>query len=131
MKQIINIPIFFLAWFFIAITGSGYSQVRDGIYEHGSKTEYISGLDLFVVEKIDGDIQINKIGMLSPFRRYSWFRVGDVIEEVNNKRVSIDLLNNLHNNQIAWIKYRRRLVVEKKQIDLKLSVYGYPPHIYY
>ncbi len=128
LKQIINISIFFLAWFFIAVAGSGHSQGRDGRYELGLNKEYIFKLDLTVLEKINGDIEINKIGPRSPFRRYSWFRVGDVIEEVNNQKASIFLLTTLNHDQLAWIKYRRKLVIEKKQIDLKLSVYGPSPY---
>ena len=129
MKKIINTSIFFLVWFFFAVAGSGHSQVRDDIHEFSSKVEYIFKLDLTVLKKINGDIEIIEIGRVSPFRRYSWFRAGDVIEEVNNQKASLFLLTTLNHDQIAWIKYRRRSVVQKKQIDLKVSVYGRPPYL--
>ena len=86
--------------------------------------DYIYSLDLTVVENDLGDIKIVKIGYYSPFRRYSWFRVGDVIEEVNGERTTLYSLSSLSKHETPWIKYRRGPEVSEKQIGLETSVFG-------
>ena len=95
------------------------------------KEEYISHLDLLVCENNEGKVEIVKIGRLSPFRKYSWFRVGDLIEEVEGQAASVILLHSTYGNLQAWIKFRRGGLSRKIQMPLTLSIYGLPgwlPH---
>ena len=68
---------------------------------------YIPSLHLTVTENDRGDIEIVKTGIYSPFRRYSWFRVGDMIEIINGERTSVLVLHSLRYHETPWIKYRR------------------------
>lgn len=94
------------------------------ILDMGFESDYIYSLDLTVMRSDDGDVKIVKIGFFSPFRRYSWFRVGDVIETVNGRRTTVYALSNLNQNETPWIKYRRGLVVSELQIGLEKVIYS-------
>ena len=92
-------------------------------YQHG----YIYNLDLTVKEDEVGKYEIVKIGYYSPFRRYSWFRPGDVIEAVNGEKTTLCVLSGLDKNQTPWIKYRRGATVSEKQIGLEMTVFRFRP----
>lgn len=94
--------------------------------------EYIKALDITVLERDEGDVVILKIGRFSPFRRYSWFRAGDVIENVDGVKTTIYVLHALHSNQDPHIKYRRdNGLTAMRQISLEKPVYGPPAYINY
>ena len=92
-------------------------------YQNG----YIYNLDLTVREDEVGKYQIVKIGYYSPFRRYSWFRPGDIIEAVNGEEATLCVLSRLDKNQTPWIKYRRGATVSEKQIGLEITVFRFRP----
>ncbi len=91
--------------------------------------DYIHSLDLTVMKNDSGDIEIVKIGYYSPFRRYSFFRVGDVIETVNGERTTIFALSSLGDYETPWIKYRRGNDIAELQIGLEKTVYGPPDYL--
>lgn len=91
--------------------------------------EYIQALDITVAETPSGDIDIIHIGRYGPFRRYSWFRVGDVIEAVDGKKVSIFDLQGIDRSQTPVIRYRRGQYTAERQISLERTLYGYPPFV--
>ncbi len=94
--------------------------------------EYIKALDLTVEENAESEVVIVAIGRYSPFRRYSWFREGDVIESVDNEKATIWGLNALTNSQDPRIAYRRgEHEVSVVQISLEKSFYGLPGWIDY
>lgn len=94
-----------------------------------AEEEYIRHLDLTVIESVEGDVTIIKIGRHSPFRRYSWFRVGDVIEEVNGVKSTVYVLHSL-SSEPPRIKYRRGLEMSAiRQIGLEKTVYGRPLYV--
>ena len=94
--------------------------------------EYIKSLDITVIESSEGDVAIQEIGRHSPFRRYSWFRIGDVIQEVDGIKTSIYVLVALQNNQTPHIKYKRSGDLSaERQISLVKSVYGVPDFVNY
>lgn len=94
------------------------------------RVEYVWILDITVDQGNNGEITIAAIGRYGPFRRYSWFRIGDVIEAVDGVRVAsiFDLLS-IHREQDPFIRYRRGVDVEEKQISLERSIYGAPPFL--
>lgn len=95
-----------------------------------AEAEYITVLDITVFERADGDVAILQIGRYSPFRRYSWFRVGDVIVEVNGIKTTTFVLNTLHKNQEPYIKFKRGAdAIAERQISLGQPVYGLPPYL--
>ncbi len=97
-------------------------------YAHAEE-EYISNLDLTVVEHDEGNVAIMKIGRYSPFRRYSWFRVGDVIEEVNGVKSTAYALHAL-TNESPKIKYRRGVGLSTmRQIGLEKNIYDIPLYV--
>ncbi len=67
------------------------------------------------MENDRGDIEIVKTGIYSPFRRYSWFRVGDMIEIINGEKTSVLVLHSLRYHETPWIKYRRGNDISKLQ----------------
>ena len=92
--------------------------------------EYIKALDITVAEQNEGSVVILQIGRYSPFRRYSWFRAGDVIETVNGVKTTVYVLNSLQKNQDPYIKYRRGVNISaERQISLEMSIYGLPPYL--
>ena len=94
--------------------------------------EYIKSLDITVTENEEGNVAIVNIGRYSPFRRYSWFRVGDVIETVDGVKTSIFVLVALQNNQTPHIKFKRSNDNSaERQISLINPVYGVPDYIDY
>ncbi|MBT3365688.1 MAG: hypothetical protein HN472_14400 [Nitrospina sp.] len=93
--------------------------------------EYIRHLDIIVNEDESGSISIVKIGRWSPFRRYPWFRAGDTIDEVEEKKASLISLRSLIRNQDAWISYTRGEYSHRVQINLKLNFFGLPPWVNY
>lgn len=96
------------------------------LYCAHAEEEYIRNLDLTVVERDEGDVAILKIGRHSPFRRYSWFRVGDVIEEVNGVKSTVYVLHAL-TNETPKIKYRRGIEFSTiRQIGLETNIYDIP-----
>ncbi|MBI5427711.1 MAG: hypothetical protein HZA02_05445 [Nitrospinae bacterium] len=89
--------------------------------------EYIKTLDITVEENAESEVVIVNIGRYSPFRRYSWFRAGDVIESVDNAKATIWGLNALTNSQEPRITYRRGAHgISAVQISLEKSFYGLP-----
>ncbi|KMP12542.1 hypothetical protein UZ36_00285 [Candidatus Nitromaritima sp. SCGC AAA799-C22] len=111
---------------FLLNFGAAHAENEIFFDEPGMEQEYIHTLDLTVIESDRGDIQIAKIGYYSPFRRYSWFRVGDVIESVNGEKTTLITLYGLAENETPWIKYRRGFEVSEKQIGLEKVMYGPP-----
>lgn len=97
-------------------------------YVHAEE-EYIRNLDLTVVERDEGNVAILKIGRHSPFRRYSWFRVGDVIEEVNGVKSTVYVLHAL-TNESPKIKYKRGVGLSIiRQIGLEKNIYDIPLYV--
>ena len=95
-----------------------------------AEREYIETLDITVVEHGDGAVVILAIGRHSPFRRYSWFRVGDVIETVDGVKTTVYVLNSLRESQDPLIKFRRGVDLStERQIGLERSIYGLPPYL--
>jgi len=84
---------------------------------------YIHKLDLTVANQY-GEVEITKIGLFSPFRRYSWFRVGDVIEAINGKKTTVLGLSELKENSTPWVKYRRGSETSEIQIGLEKTIFG-------
>ncbi|GEM_PF-3373523 len=93
------------------------------------KPDYIYSLDLTVAENDSEDIEIIKIGLYSPFRRYSWFRVGDVIESINGINATINELSSLRDYETPWIKFRRGHDVSEVQIGLEKTMYRPPAYL--
>lgn len=92
--------------------------------------EYIKTLDITVVEYNEGAVAILQIGRYSPFRRYSWFRIGDIIETVDGVKTTVYVLNSLQKNQDPHIKYRRGVdIPAERQISLEMPVYDRPPYL--
>lgn len=92
--------------------------------------EYIKALDITVAEQDRGGVVILEIGKYSPFRRYSWFRVGDVLETVDGVKTSVYVLNSLQKNQDPHIKYRRGVNISaERQIGLEQPIYGPPSYV--
>ena len=95
-----------------------------------AESEYIKALDITVIEQEEGNVAILQIGRYSPFRRYSWFRAGDVIESVNGVKTTVYVLNSLQKDQDPHVKYRRGdNVSAERQISLEISIYGLPPYL--
>ncbi len=129
MRAFVNIILVFLVGFIFPAPGNANATESYSPGEQIVQKEYIRVLDITVLENESGEIRIADIGRYSPFRRYSWFRVGDVIERVDGVRTSIFRLNSLNNYQLLWVKYRRGPKSVKRQISLELSVYGLPPYV--
>ncbi len=92
--------------------------------------EYIKILDITVVEQDEGEVTILKIGRFSPLRRYSWFRVGDIIESVDGIKTTVYSLLAINENQGPHIKYRRGTDLEaERQISLEKPVYDIPLYV--
>ena len=85
---------------------------------------YIHKLDLTVANQY-GEVEITKIGLFSPFRRYSWFRVGDIIETINGKKTTVLVLSALKENSTPWVKYRRGSETSEIQIGLEKTIFGH------
>lgn len=97
---------------------------------YADNKEYIKTLDITVVEYNEGAVGILQIGRYSPFRRYSWFRIGDIIETVDGVKTTVYVLNSLQKNQDPYIKYKRGVdIPAERQISLEMSVYDRPPYL--
>lgn len=107
------------ALFFVLLSIPGYGA------EKGS-SEYIWVLDINVTTNDNGEVMITKIGRFGPFRRYSWFRVGDVIEAVDGSKPSIFDLQMIDRKRLPKIRFRRGTERGERQISLERSYYGYP-----
>ena len=95
-----------------------------------AETEYITVLDITVVEHDNGNVAILQIGRYSPFRKYSWFRAGDVIVEINGIKTTTFALNALDKKHEPFIKFQRGTdPIVERQISLRQSVYGLPPYL--
>lgn len=93
------------------------------------RVEYIKVLDITVAKDISGDIKIVNIGRHGPFRRYSWFRVGDVIEAIDGVKTGILELREIDRKQDPKIRFRRGMRVVERQISLETILYGDPPYL--
>lgn len=92
--------------------------------------EYIKILDITVIEQDEGEVAIIKIGRFSPLRRYSWFRVGDIIETVDGIKTTVYSLLAINENQGPHIKYRRGADLEaERQISLEKPIYDRPLYV--
>lgn len=95
-----------------------------------AEAEYITVLDITVVEHENGNVAILQIGRYSPFRRYSWFRAGDIIVEINGIKTTTFILNALDRKNEPFIKYKRGAdPVAERQISLRQPVFGLPPYL--
>lgn len=95
-----------------------------------AEAEYITVLDITVVEHENGNVAILQIGRYSPFRRYSWFRAGDIIVEINGIKTTTFILNSLDKKNEPFIKFKRGADPEaERQISLRQPVFGLPPYL--
>ncbi|MFQ5672476.1 MAG: hypothetical protein ACE5G9_05225 [Nitrospinales bacterium] len=125
MTTLRNVFISMLTLFCLLYPNQGYAITM----VKGMTGEYIKVLDITVAENRQGDINIVRIGRYGPFKRYSWFRVGDVIEAVDGKKVSIFDLQGIDQSQTPFIRYRRGRQTAERQISLERTLYGYPPFV--
>lgn len=131
MRCVYKIALLLFAIILLGLYGESCAENGYAEKSWGVETEYIAVLDLTIWENENGEIQITQIGRYSPFRRYSWFRAGDVILSLNGREPSIFSLNSLSNDQSLSVKFKRDGFVGEREISLELSVYGLPPYIFY
>ena len=97
----------------------------------GLETVEIKTLGISVSENTQGSLTLVRITQTPPFRRYSFFTVGDLIQKIDHEDSSIFGLESLQETDEPFITFYSMRLQRQVRVQIKLnhSLYPKPPYV--